>query len=218
MPPKPIPSNLRRVWLAIWAGAAALLLLTGGVLILRAYMTPPASQATSVGEADIRSEFSLTDHTGGAVTEADYAGRWQLVFFGFTHCPDICPTTLAYMASVLDLLGPEAEEVAPLFITVDPTRDTVPVMAEYVSAFHPRLVGLTGTEAQVADAAQNFRTWYERVEEESAPDGYMMAHAGHIYLMRPGGRFEAVFQGRDQPPEALAEEILMRIEKEEQQE
>ncbi|KZD03056.1 SCO family protein [Oceanibaculum pacificum] len=210
--------RLRRARLVIWAGAAALLLSAGGALTLRAYLAPQPPQAISSGEADIRSEFSLTDHTGRAVTEADFAGRWQLVFFGFTHCPDICPTTLAYMASVLDLLGPQADRVAPLFITVDPVRDTVPVMAEYVSAFHPRLVGLTGTEAQVAEAAQAFRTWYERVEEETAPDGYMMAHAGHIYLMDPDGRFEAVFQERDQPPEAVAEEILMQIEKEEQQE
>ena len=210
--------HLRRARLAIWAGAAALLLSAGGALTLRAYMAPQAPQAISVGEADIRSEFSLTDHTGRAVTEADFAGRWQLVFFGFTHCPDICPTTLAYMASVLDLLGPQADRVAPLFITVDPGRDTVPVMAEYVSAFHPRLVGLTGTEDQVAEAAQAFRTWYERVEEGTAPDGYLMAHAGHIYLMDPDGRFEAVVQERDQPPEAVAEEILMQIEMEEQQE
>ena len=208
---KPTTHTLRRAWLAIWAGAAALLLLAGGALILRTYLTLPAFRATSVGEADIRSDFSLVDHTGRAVTEADFAGRWQLVFFGFTHCPDICPTTLAYMASVLDLLGSKAEQVAPLFITVDPTRDTIPVMAEYVSAFHPRLVGLTGTEAQVADAAESFRIWYERVENETAPDGYMMAHAGHIYLMRPDGGFETVFQERDQTPEAVAEQILTLI-------
>jgi len=206
--------RLRRVRLAIWAGATALLLSAGGALTLLAYMAPPAPRVSSVGEADIRSEFSLTDHTGRAVTQADFAGRWQLVFFGFTHCPDICPTTLAYMVSVLDLLGPQAGRVAPLFVTVDPVRDTAPVMAEYVSAFHPRLVGLTGTEAQVAEAAQNFRTWFERVEEETAPDGYRMAHAGHIYLMDPDGRFDAVFQERDQPPEAVAEEIVKRIEKE----
>ena len=209
--------RLRRTRLAVWGGAVVLLLSAGGALTLRAYMAPQVPQATSFGEADIRSEFSLTDHTGGAVTEADFAGRWQLVFFGFTHCPDICPTTLAYMASVLDLLGPQADRVVPLFITVDPARDTVPVMAEYVSTFHPRLVGLTGTEAQVADAAQSFRTWYERVEEKTAPGNYMMAHAGHIYLMDPDGRFEAVFQERDQPPEAVADEVLMQVEKEEQQ-
>ncbi|CTQ34523.1 SCO family protein [Jannaschia rubra] len=202
----------RRIRLALWTGAAAILLAAGaGALILRPDPLPAAPLASTIGEADIRSEFSLTDHTGRAVTEANFAGRWQLVFFGFTHCPDICPTTLAYMASVLDLLGPRADAVAPLFVTVDPARDTVPVMAEYVSAFHPRLIGLTGTEAQVADAAASFRTWYERAENETAPDGYMMAHAGHIYLMRLDGGFEAVFQERDQPPEAVAEQILTHI-------
>ncbi|QIK42479.1 SCO family protein [Pontivivens nitratireducens] len=163
------------------------------------------------GEADIRSEFSLTDHTGQEVTPADYTYRWQLVFFGFTNCPDICPTTLAYMASVVDLLGEDADQVAPIFITVDPERDTVPVMAEYVSVFHPSLIGLTGTEAQVAEATRNFRTWYERTEDDSAPDGYFMAHAGHIYLMQPSGEFEAVYQEGGQPPEALAQEIRKKL-------
>ena len=95
-----------------------------------------------------------------------------------------------------------------MFITVDPARDTAPVMAEYVSAFHPRLIGLTGTEAE---AARNFRTWYERTEDDSAPDGYFMAHAGHIYLMRPDGAFEAVYQEGGQPPSALAQEIIGKL-------
>lgn len=202
---------LRRIRLAIWAGAAALLLFAGGALVLRAYMPAPVPQARTIGEADVRSQYSLTDHTGRAVTQADFAGQWQLVFFGFTNCPDVCPTTLAYLASVLDLLGPDADRVAPLFITVDPARDTVPVMAQYVAKFHPRLIGLTGTEAQVAEAEQNFRSWSEQVEDESAPDGYTMAHPGYIYLMRPDGKFEAVFQESDQPPEDLAEQIRARI-------
>lgn len=210
--------RLRRIRLVLWGVVTAVLLATGGALMMRSYLLPPTSEGISVevatiGETDIRSEFTLMDHTGRAVTEADFTGRWQLVFFGFTHCPDICPTTLAYMASVLDLLGPDAERVVPLFITVDPARDTVPVMAEYVAAFHPRLVGLTGTEAQVAEATRNFRTWYERMDDENAPDGYMMAHAGHIYLMRPDGQFETAFQERDQPPEDMAEQVLARIRK-----
>lgn len=191
--------------------------LVGASFIWR-YVSPSDLPAPSfTGEADIRAEFSLTDHTGRAVTEADFTGRWQLVFFGYTHCPDICPTTLAYMASVMDLLGDRADRVAPLFVTVDPARDTVPVMAEFVAAFHPRLVGLTGTEAQVAEVAGNFKVYYERTVDDAAPDGYLMAHAGHLYLMRPDGKFEAVFLESGQSPEALAEEILMRIEKEEKQ-
>ncbi|WP_375263306.1 SCO family protein [Palleronia sp.] len=210
----PRAHRLQNFRLVAWAGSAAVVLAVGGALIWRANTPDSAPEVAFVGEADIRSEFTLTDHTGRAVTEADYAGNWQLVFFGFTHCPDICPTTLAYMASVLDDLGPGAEDVAPLFITVDPARDTVPVMAEYVAAFHPRLVGLTGTDAQVAEAAQNFRTWYERADSEMAPDGYMMAHQGYIYLMRPDGSFEAIFQEQEQPPEELAETIRGHIEEE----
>lgn len=206
--------SLRRLRLIAWS-AAALAALIAAPFLWAAYRTPAAPVSSFSGETDIHSAFALTNHTGRSVTEADYAGRWQLVFFGFTHCPDICPTTLAYMASVLDILDEDAGQVAPLFVTLDPARDTVPVMAEYVSAFHPRLIGLTGTEAQVSEAAGNFRTWFERAEGADAPDGYFMAHAGHIYLMRPDGAFEAVFVEADQPPEALAEEIAMRIEKEE---
>ncbi|HET7409705.1 MAG TPA: SCO family protein [Paracoccaceae bacterium] len=204
-------SRLRLVRRVAWAVCAAVALVFAGALVWRAVAPEGMPEPTQIGEADIRSEFSLVDHTGRRVTEADYAGKWQLVFFGFTHCPDICPTTLAYMASVLDELGDEAGRVAPLFITVDPARDTVPVMAEYVSAFHPRLVGLTGTEAEVAAAMEAFKTWAERVDDPAAPDGYSMSHAGHIYLMGPDGRFVDVFQERDQPPEAMASEILDRM-------
>nr|CAD6630080.1 SCO family protein [arsenite-oxidising bacterium NT-25] len=209
--------TLWRVRILIWAAVAALLLLAGGAVAFRALTAQQAPKEVSFGEPNVRSKFSLTSHTGQSVTEANFAGKWQLVFFGFTHCPDICPTTLAYMATVLDLLGPQADQIAPLFVTVDPARDTASVMAEYIAAFHPRLIGLTGTEEQVSEAAQNFRTWYERVEDATAPDGYMMAHAGHIYLMDPAGRFVDVYQERDHPPQAIADEIRAAFEKEEQQ-
>ncbi len=201
----------RHIQTFLW-GAAFLAVAGYGVMTaLNMYLGGGAREVRYSGEADIRSEFSLTDHTGQDVTQADYSDRWQMVFFGFTNCPDVCPTTLAYMASVMDLLGDDADEVAPIFITVDPARDTVPILEEYVSAFHPRLIGLTGTESEVAEAASNFRTWYERTEDDSAPDGYLMAHAGHIYLMRPDGAFEAVYQDGGQPPDALAQEIIGKL-------
>lgn len=190
----------------------------GGAGLWRALVPADLPAPRVTGEAAIVNAYTLTDHTGRTVSTDAYAGRWQLVFFGFTYCPDICPTTLAYMASVMDLLGPEADRVAPIFITVDPARDTVEVMADYVEAFHPRLIGLTGSDAQTAEAAANFRVWYERDEDAAAPDGYLMAHSGYIYLMRPDGRFEAVFREGDQPPEALAEEISMHIANEERSE
>jgi len=207
--------GLRRIRHLLWAAVAGSALVFGGAVLWRDLIPSDLPGPRVTGEAAIVNAYTLTDHTGHAVTPDAYDGQWQLVFFGFTYCPDICPTTLAYMASVMDLLGPDADRVAPIFVTVDPARDTVDVMAEYVAAFHPRLIGLTGTEAQVAEAAGNFRVWYERSEDATAPDGYLMAHSGYIYLMRPDGRFEAVFREGDQPPEALAEEISMRVERDE---
>lgn len=209
---------MRRIRRLLWTAATGAAVAFGGAFLWRT-MTPselPTPRVT--GEAAITNAYTLTDHSGRPVTPDTYAGRWQLVFFGFTYCPDICPTTLAYIGSVMDMLGPDANRVAPIFITVDPVRDTVEVMAEYVAAFHPRLIGLTGTEAQVAEAAANFRVWDERSEDAAAPDGYLMAHSGYIYLMRPGGGFESVFQEGGQPPQALAEQISLLIEKDDRSE
>ena len=207
-------SRLRRLRLILWALAAGLALLLAGALLWQVAAPDRLPAPTYTGEADIQSDFSLVDHTGRRVTKVDYAGRWQLVFFGFTNCPDVCPTTLAYMAEVLDLLGNAADQVAPLFVTVDALRDTVPVMAEYVSAFHPRLIGLTGSEAEIAAATRAFKAYGERVDDPAAPDSYAMAHSAHIYLRSPKGRFIDVFQERDQPPGKLADEIIHQMDKE----
>lgn len=204
-------TQLRRIRFSLWILVAAGVLALGGAYFVRTIAVREPPPPVSVGEAAIRSEFSLIDHNGNRVTEADFLGRWQLVFFGFTHCPDVCPTTLAYMANVLDRLGEEVERVAPIFITVDPSRDTPEVMAEYVQAFHPKLVGLTGSEAEVAAAAQSFRVYYEKMEEETAPDGYLMAHSGHVYLMTPEGRFEDIFREGDQSAEKMAADVLARM-------
>ncbi|WP_348657950.1 SCO family protein, partial [uncultured Thalassospira sp.] len=122
--------------------------------------------------------------------------------------PDVCPTTLAYMADALDRMGPEADRVAPLFITIDPVRDTPDVMAEYVGAFHPALIGLTGSEKDVAAAAEAFRVYSEKLDDDTAPDGYLMAHSGHIYLMAPDGRYQTVFREGDQSAEDMAIRVL----------
>jgi len=201
-------STLRR---ALWAlvGVAALGL---GALALLGHTSQdlPADRVT--GEAAITNAYELVDHTGRPVTAESFAGKWQMVFFGFTHCPDLCPTTLATMAQVMDLLGPDAELVVPIFITVDPARDTTDVMAAYVGAFHPRMVGLTGTEAQAAGAVGNFRGWYERIEDENAPGGYAVVHSGHIFVMAPDGGFVDLWMEGDAPAETFADEISRLID------
>ncbi len=203
----------RRLRIALWAAAIAAAVAAAGFAVMRPDQIP-SHQAVYRGDADIRSEFTLINHEGQTVTQDNYKGRWQLVFFGFTHCPDICPTTLAYMGSVLDLLGTDADQVTPLFVTVDPERDTPESLKDYVANFHPQLVGLTRNKAQVAATADAFKVYHEKLSDEDAADGYAMAHAGHIYLMAPDGRFDAVFLESAQPAEEMAEQISMRIAKE----
>ncbi|PWC36186.1 SCO family protein [Azospirillum sp. TSO35-2] len=138
--------------------------------------------------------FTLTDNHGKTVTDADYRGKYLLIYFGYTYCPDVCPTELGVMTQALDLLGPQADKVQPLFITVDPDRDTVAHMNDYVGLFHPRLVGLTGTADQVREAARAYRVYYAKAPQKDAkPDEYLMDHSSFIYLMGPDGRFVGVY-------------------------
>ena len=133
--------------------------------------------------------FELTDHQGIVRNEEDFAGRWMLIFFGFANCPDICPTTLAEVAAVVDGLGEEAEKVQPIFISIDPERDTPKVLADFVPRFDAGILGLTGTPEQIAATAETFPIYYERIEEASAPDGYTMGHTSHLFLFGPDAGF-----------------------------
>ena len=199
----------RRATLIATAAIAAVLIAAGGWVLANWLAAHQGSRAA--GAALIRSEFSLVDQTGKPVTNRDYEGKWQLVFFGYTYCPDICPTTLNDVALVLDDLGDEAAELQPLFITVDPERDTPEVMAEYVSNFDPRIVGLTGTPEQIKHAAQAFRAYYAKVEQNGAADGYTMDHSAFIYLMRPEGAYATHFSPSEDPA-AMAEKIRAYLE------
>lgn len=211
LPPQPNPlRTFRRI---AWAAVAVAALSLGAWSIYLRLVPHDNPLTRETGDALIESKFTLTDQTGRRVTEADYAGLWQLVYFGYTNCPDQCPTTLAYMARVMDLLGDKADQVAPLFITVDPKRDTVAVMAAFVAAFSRRLIGLTGSEAETAAAAHAFRVFYEPSADAKAPDGYLMAHSGYIYLMTPTGKYQAVYLENGETGEALASDILMHIAK-----
>jgi len=154
----------------------------------------PVSTSKQTGIASIGGPFTLTDHTGKNVTEQDFRGKFLLVMFGYTYCPDICPTTLSTMSDAMDLLGDEAGRVTPVFITIDPERDSVDQLKEYVTYFHPRLVALTGSAEQIKAVARVYRVYYAKAAEnkEDAED-YQMDHSSISYLMGPDGKFIAHF-------------------------
>ena len=144
---------------------------------------------TGSGTALVGGPFSLTDHLGRQATDASFRGKYMLIFFGFTYCPDVCPSELQVMSAALDELGPVGEKIQPVFITIDPARDTPEAMKLYVSNFHPRLVGLTGSDQDIAAVAKAYRVYYAKAKgAENSPD-YLMDHSTIVYLMGPDGKF-----------------------------
>ncbi len=171
---------------------------------------PAGSAGTSgpvgtTGRALVGGPFELINHLGKRVTDRDFQGRQMLVFFGFMNCPDICPAGLTVISAALDQLGPQAETIVPVFITVDPERDTVPKMAQYVSSFHPRLVGLTGTREDVAVAVKAYRVFAKKVPDERDPTSYTMDHSSIAYLMGSDGQFRAFFPELKSPGQLAGE-------------
>ncbi len=154
--------------------------------------------------------FALLDERGQGVTQQDFAGRWMLLYFGYSFCPDVCPTELGVMAAAVDAL-PEAAagQVVPVFISVDPERDTPQHLAGYVAAFHPRLRGLTGTPEQVAEAARRYRVYYAKVQRPDVTD-YLMDHSSFIYLVGPDGAVRTLFRPGT-TPEAIAAAVAAQI-------
>jgi cytochrome oxidase Cu insertion factor (SCO1/SenC/PrrC family) len=147
----------------------------------------------SVGRALVGGPFSLVDQDGRRVTDADFRGRYMLIYFGFTFCPDVCPATLQLMAAAIDKAGAKGERVTPVFISVDPTRDTPELLKPYVASFHSRFVGLTGTPAEIESVTRAYRVYARRVEDAAAPGGYTMDHTLILYLMGPDGQFVSHF-------------------------
>jgi protein SCO1 len=155
--------------------------------------TPKGGQTVqSSGTALVGGPFSLTGD-GKTVTDRDFSGRYMLVFFGFTHCPDICPAELQVIAQALDRLGDKAKKVVPIFITVDPERDTPQAMAEYVKSFGPNFVGLTGSPEAIAAAAKAYRVAYSKIETNESPGDYTVDHSALVYLMGPDGKYVTHF-------------------------
>ncbi len=137
--------------------------------------------------------FELTAHDGRRVRDAEFRGHAMLVFFGFTHCPDVCPTALARVAEVLDALGPDAGSVRALFVSVDPRRDTPELLAGYVAHFSPRILGLTGSETEIAAVARAYRVYYKAHADAATNPNYLVDHSGFVYVMDRTGRFVGTF-------------------------
>jgi protein SCO1/2 len=142
--------------------------------------------------------FTMTDSNGRAVTDKDFLGKYMLLFFGFTSCPDVCPTEMQNITNALDILGPAGADIVPVLVTVDPERDTPEVMAEYTKKFSDRIVGLTGTKEQIAGIAKAYRVYYGRVDAKDVPadhqsGAYAMDHSSFLYLMGREGEFRRVF-------------------------
>jgi cytochrome oxidase Cu insertion factor (SCO1/SenC/PrrC family) len=179
-----------------------------GMLLYRLWMER-VPQATVTGEALVGGPFELTDHNGNKVTDQTYRGRMMLIYFGFTYCPDACPTALGVMSAALDKLDVAADRVVPILITVDPERDTPQVLKDYVSNFHPQMVGLTGTPEQIAQVAKAYRVYYQKAPGATAED-YLMDHTLMIYLMNGEGKFVKHFSP-EATPDQIADEIRQHL-------
>lgn len=190
------------------------IILAGTLLLLAMYfpgLRPERPNNRLIeGSVAIGGTFTLIDQTNKPVKSDALKGKFTLVYFGFTHCPDICPLTLANMTQAVSITGPLADDLIPVFITVDPERDTVQVMAEYVANFHPRFLALTGTPEQVRQATSAYRVYFKKAKIQT-PDDYMMDHSGFVYLMDRTGNYVTHFKS-DILPEQMAAQIRQAMD------
>lgn len=172
----------------------------------------PANSAfknTDVTGLDFAKDFALTDHNGKKRTLSDFKGQAVVVFFGFTHCPDVCPTTMSEMASVMTELGQQADRVQVLFVTVDPERDTPALLAKYVPSFDSRFLGLVGTPAETEKVAKDFKIFYQKVPGKE-PGNYSMDHTAGSYVFDPQGRLR-LFVRHGQGAEPIAHDLKILL-------
>ena len=193
----PILKLLAAGIIAVGIGAAAL----GAEDDARQITAAESMEAVMWGRGTIGGPFSLTDHTGRPRTDADFRGKLLLVYFGFTHCPDICPTDLMGVAGALNSLGAQADEVRALFISLDPQRDTQALLSTYVESFHQNLIGLTGNEQSIRRAANAYKVYFAKVPGKNTDD-YGIDRTAYIYLMDRDGKFVGVL-----PPSTSSDRI-----------
>lgn len=167
------------------------------------------SATPSISGTDIGGPFTLIDQHGNPFTQENLMGRYSLVYFGFTFCPAICPMELQRINVVLKTLGEDGGGIQPVFITIDPARDTQKIMGAYVAQFNPRLIGLTGTQKQVDEVLKAYRVYARKVEDPNMSD-YTMDHSSYLYLIGPDGKIDVFFGPGDKPSD-IADKIRTRI-------
>jgi protein SCO1/2 len=189
---------LRIIRYVAWGAVAVVAAATGYF----AWQWQSGSGPTRLSIASIGGPFALTDQKGAAVTDASLKGHPSVMFFGYTYCPDVCPTTLFEMTAWLDTLGPEADKLKVYFVTVDPERDTVEKMAEYLTSFDPRITGLTGSPEAVAEMTKAYRIYSRKVPVEGG--SYIMDHTASVYLLDKDGAFTGTIDYKEAPETAVA--------------
>jgi protein SCO1/2 len=177
--------NFSRVMLFIAATVIAVAL---GLIVNALFLDDGRPKITSTGVVSIGGPFDLVDHTGKTVRASDFRDKYMLVLFGYTSCPDVCPTELQVITEAMDRLGDDGKDVVPMMISIDPERDTVAVLADYMGHFHPRLLGLTGSLAQVKAAGKAYRVYFAKTKPDEDGD-YFMDHSSFVYVMGPDGKY-----------------------------
>lgn len=178
-------------------------------LVLAGCDTRPQFANADLSYADFGKDFALTDHNGQPRTLADFRGKAVVIFFGYTQCPDVCPTTMTGMAEAMKQLGADAAKVQVLFVTVDPERDTRELLAQYVPAFHPGFLGLYGDPQTIAKTAQEFRVFYKK-QPGATPNTYTVDHTAGSYVFDPRGKLR-LYVKHGEKPELIARDLKLLI-------
>jgi cytochrome oxidase Cu insertion factor (SCO1/SenC/PrrC family) len=202
-------STIRIYVFFVSIGILAAVLMWVGKTFLHYTATPSNSSLAeitdkgSTGLPHIGGSFSLIDHHGNLRTDADFKGKYMVIYFGYSFCPDICPAALSNITEALNQLGGKAEQIYPLFVTIDPQRDTVEHLARYISIFHPRFIALTGTSEEIEKAKKAYRVYGNKVKAQQETTDYVMDHSSIVYVMDRQGRFVAHFNHTTPPDEIV---------------
>jgi cytochrome oxidase Cu insertion factor (SCO1/SenC/PrrC family) len=186
--------------------------MAGGLLWHESENIPSLGRTVTSGKVEVGGPYSLTDQDGKTRSSTDFRGKYQLIYFGYSFCPDVCPTTLGVISQSLDKLGADAGRVVPIFITIDPERDNSAILKQYMAAFGPRFVGLTGSISAIAAVEKQYRVYAKKqpLDKNNPKAGYGMDHSSVIYLMGPDGRL-VTFYDELISPDALAKDLKAKI-------